>query len=68
MLPVIELFNIKISTYALAALAGCALCLAVLLKNAKRYAGLAKSDAFLLFISAILGGLVGAKLLYIIVD
>ncbi len=68
MLPVIELFNIRISTYALAALAGCALCLAVLLKNAKRYAGLAKSDAVLLFLSAILGGLIGAKLLYIVVD
>lgn len=68
MLPVIELFGTYISTYALAALAGCALAAALFMLCTRRSRGISAFDGAMLFIAAVIGGLIGAKLLYIIVE
>lgn len=67
MQPFIDIFGLHIATYGLLAMTGTLLGLGLLALTAK-WRGLQRSDAMYGAVYALIGGLIGAKLLYIIVE
>lgn len=65
--PTIEIFGAAIPTYGLFAAAGILAATGVMLISRKKY-GISSDDVVYFVLCALIGGLVGAKLLYIIVE
>ncbi len=67
MFPFIQVFNYQIPVYGISMVVGCILAVVLSFYSGKKY-GIQRCDCVNFAIYAVIGGLIGAKLLYIIVE